>query len=47
MTDPRLLRERVHALLQSLAGPWLMVFDDATARTTRAWIPAGGAARSS
>ncbi|CUW25474.1 ATP-binding protein [Streptomyces reticuli] len=42
VTDPRLLRERVHALLQSLAGPWLMVFDDATARTTRAWIPRRG-----
>ncbi len=42
VTDPRLLRERVHAQLQSLPGPWLMVLDDATARTARAWVPRRG-----
>ncbi|PVC82362.1 NB-ARC domain-containing protein [Streptomyces sp. CS014] len=42
VTDPRLIRERVHALLQSLPGPWLMVFDDATAKSTRPWLPSLG-----
>ncbi|MFB7633946.1 NB-ARC domain-containing protein [Streptomyces sp. NPDC056149] len=42
VTDPRLLRERVHAQLQSLPGPWLMVFDDASTRTARAWLPRRG-----
>jgi hypothetical protein len=41
-TDPRLLRERVHAQLQSLPGPWLMVFDDAHARSARRWLPRRG-----
>ncbi|MFJ7988501.1 hypothetical protein [Streptomyces sp. NPDC096351] len=42
VTDPRLVRERVHALLQALPGPWLMVFDDATAKSTRPWLPGLG-----
>ncbi|MGW2305428.1 NB-ARC domain-containing protein [Streptomyces sp. NPDC001809] len=42
VTDPRLVRERVHALLQSLPGPWLMVFDDAAAKPTRPWLPGRG-----
>lgn len=42
VTDPRLLRERVHAQLQSLPGPWLMVFDDASTRTAGAWLPSRG-----
>ncbi|MFI9175507.1 hypothetical protein [Streptomyces lincolnensis] len=42
VTDPRLLREQVHARLQALPGPWLMVLDDATAKTARAWIPRRG-----
>ncbi|MFG3590486.1 hypothetical protein [Streptomyces sp. NPDC047990] len=43
--DPRLVRERVHAELQSLPGPWLMVFDDASAPVARAWIPRSGRGR--
>ncbi|MFD9211822.1 hypothetical protein ACFVY9_01645 [Streptomyces sp. NPDC059544] len=42
VTDPRLLRERVHAQLQSLPGPWLMVFDDAGVRTAGPWLPRRG-----
>lgn len=43
--DPRLVRERVHAELQSLPGPWLMVFDDASSSATEAWIPRRGQGR--
>ncbi|MEU2624624.1 hypothetical protein ABZ642_42045 [Streptomyces sp. NPDC007157] len=43
--DPRLLRERVHAELQSLPGPWLMVFDDASVSVADAWIPRRGQGR--
>lgn len=42
VTDPQLLRERVHSQLQSLSGRWLMVFDDASVRTARAWLPRRG-----
>ncbi|WP_405500915.1 NB-ARC domain-containing protein [Streptomyces anulatus] len=45
VTDPQLLRERVHAQLQSLPGQWLMVFDDANARTAAAWLPSRGRGR--
>ncbi|WP_143670229.1 hypothetical protein [Streptomyces antimycoticus] len=45
VTDPRLLRERVHAELQALPGPWLMVFDDASVRTGGAWLPRRGRGR--
>lgn len=45
VTDPRLLLERVHAQLQALPGPWLMVFDDASVRTARAWLPRRGRGR--
>ncbi|MEV0266055.1 hypothetical protein AB0I49_32605 [Streptomyces sp. NPDC050617] len=45
VTDPQLLRERVHAQLQSLPGPWLMVFDDANARTAAPWLPRRGRGR--
>ncbi|MFJ2607989.1 hypothetical protein ACIO13_23895 [Streptomyces sp. NPDC087425] len=40
--DPRLVRERVHAELQALPGPWLMVFDDASVSVASAWIPRRG-----
>jgi hypothetical protein len=43
--DPRLVRERVHAELQSLPGPWLMVFDDASVSVASAWIPRRGRGR--
>ncbi|KMS76588.1 hypothetical protein ACM01_05310 [Streptomyces viridochromogenes] len=43
--DPRLVRERVHAALQSLPGRWLMVFDDASAPLASAWIPRRGQGR--
>ncbi|MFG3016173.1 NB-ARC domain-containing protein [Streptomyces cinerochromogenes] len=43
--DPRLVRERVHAALQSLPGRWLMVFDDASAPLASAWIPRRGRGR--
>ncbi|MEV5385709.1 hypothetical protein [Streptomyces sp. NPDC052721] len=43
--DPRLVRERVHAELQSRPGLWLMVFDDASAPVARAWIPRRGRGR--
>ncbi|WP_432747206.1 ATP-binding protein [Streptomyces sp. JH002] len=42
VADPRLLRETVHAELQALPGPWLMVFDDAGLRTAGAWLPRHG-----
>ncbi|MFI1035226.1 hypothetical protein [Streptomyces sp. NPDC020951] len=45
VTDPRLLRERVHAQLQSLPGPWLMVFDDASVSAARGWVPRRGRGR--
>ncbi|MGW8354333.1 hypothetical protein [Streptomyces wedmorensis] len=44
-SDPRLLRERVHAELQALPGSWLMVFDDANASAARAWLPRRGRGR--
>ncbi|MEV7521279.1 NB-ARC domain-containing protein [Streptomyces sp. NPDC091371] len=43
--DPTLLRERVHAELQSLPGRWLMVLDDASASVVGAWIPRRGRGR--
>ncbi|WP_411119954.1 NB-ARC domain-containing protein [Streptomyces sp. 058-1L] len=33
------LQEQVHALLSSLPGRWLIVFDDASANTVTPWIP--------
>ncbi|MEV5975074.1 hypothetical protein [Streptomyces sp. NPDC051921] len=45
VSDPRLLRERVHAQLQSLPGAWLMVFDDASPVVARAWLPRRGRGR--
>ncbi|GGT87747.1 NB-ARC domain-containing protein [Streptomyces violascens] len=43
--DPRLLREQVHAELQSLPGRWLMVLDDASQSVVGAWIPRQGRGR--
>ncbi|MFJ8475020.1 NB-ARC domain-containing protein [Kitasatospora sp. NPDC094011] len=37
--DPVLVREQVHALLQQLAGSWLLVFDDASPGQVQAWFP--------
>ncbi|MEV6013321.1 ATP-binding protein [Streptomyces sp. NPDC051976] len=41
-TDPTLVRERVHAQLQGLPGPWLLVFDDASPAQADAWLPRQG-----
>lgn len=37
--DPVLVREKVHALLQQLPGPWLLVFDDASPGMVQTWFP--------
>ncbi|MFI0718127.1 hypothetical protein [Streptomyces sp. NPDC021224] len=42
LTDPILVRERVHTRLQSLPGPWLLVFDDASPAQADAWLPRQG-----
>ncbi|MYS23591.1 NB-ARC domain-containing protein [Streptomyces sp. DvalAA-14] len=42
LTDPTLVRERVHAQLQGLPGPWLLVFDDASPAQADAWLPRQG-----
>jgi len=36
------LREKVHALLQRISGRWLVVFDDVTPDSVKAWLPRFG-----
>ncbi|WP_179202535.1 NB-ARC domain-containing protein [Streptomyces caniscabiei] len=40
--DTTLTRERVHSLLASLPGRWLMVFDDARPQEVNDWLPTLG-----